>query len=123
MSSAYGSSLLMLSTYPPTLAKNAVRTGPGSSTEMHSAELAHHRGQALHEALDGKLSGVIRVAERQSHDAIQTRHCDDTAGQSSAHGRQHGFGDARDPEGIKRDRVRQLLHRERCPAPALLTSR
>jgi hypothetical protein len=57
-------------TLPP--ADNAKHLKP-QHRNVH-AELAHHRAQALHEALDGKLSGVIGVAERQSHDAIQTRH-------------------------------------------------
>jgi hypothetical protein len=73
------------------------------------AELAHHRGEAFHEALDGELGGVIGIAERQSHDTIQTRHGDDSAGPGRAHGRQDGFGDARDPEEVELHRLRQLI--------------
>jgi hypothetical protein len=68
MSSADGSSVLMLSTCPPTLAKNAVRTGPGSSTEMYTPN--SRITVAFHDALDGEPSGVIRVAERQNHETV-----------------------------------------------------
>jgi hypothetical protein len=47
------------------------------------AELAHYHGQAFHKALDSELSGVIRVAERQSNDTIQARHGDDPAGRAA----------------------------------------
>jgi hypothetical protein len=79
---------------------------------MYTPNSRHHRGQAFHEALDGELSDVIRIAERQIHDAIQTRHGDDPAGPGRAHGRQHSFGDARDPEEVELHRLRQLIHRE-----------
>jgi hypothetical protein len=79
---------------------------------MYTPNSRHHRGQAFHEALDGELSGVIRIAERQIHDAIQTRHGDDPAGPGRAHGRQHGFGDARYPEEVELHRLRQLIHGE-----------
>ena len=53
-------------TLPP--ADNAKHLKP-QHRNVH-AELAHHRGQAFHDALDGELSGVIRVAERQKHETV-----------------------------------------------------